>query len=135
MTTDALTESFEIGQKDRVVFDWPNVESVLEKVTEELNELKQSLAEGRLAQAHELGDVLFTLAQVGRHLNINPEMALATANQRYLKRFETMQNLVLQDKKKFKELNLTQLEEYWQKAKKSLKPQELKVLETRFGRF
>lgn len=135
MTTDSLTESFEIGQKDRVVFDWPNVESVLEKVTEELNELKQSLAEGRLAQAHELGDVLFTLAQVGRHLNINPEMALATANQRYLKRFETMQNLVLQDKKKFKELNLTQLEEYWQKAKKSLKPQELKVLETRFGRF
>lgn len=135
MTKDSLTESFEIGQKDRVLFDWPNVEAVLEKVTEELNELKQSLSEGRLAQAHELGDVLFTLAQVGRHLNLNPSLTLATANERYLKRFETMQNLVLQDKKNFKELDLSRLEDYWQKAKKSLKPQELKVLESRFGSF
>ncbi len=135
MVKDSLTESFELGLKDRLLFDWPNVQAVLEKTTEELNELKQSLEEGRLSQAHELGDVLFTLVQVARHLKLDPALALKIANERYLKRFKTMQDFVIEDQKDFANLDLSELEVYWQKAKKTLKSDEIQTLDHWFGNY
>lgn len=133
MKKNPLSQSFEIGLKDRGHFDWPNVESVLDKVTEELNELKDSLNESPSAQAHELGDVLFTLVQVARHLNLDPNLALETANERYNLRFETMSGLIINDKLNLEKLTLLELEQYWKKAKTLLKETEVKNINSKFG--
>ena len=132
LNEDPLKTSFNIGMRDRATFDWPNIEAVLEKVTEELDELKQSLHEGRLAQAHELGDLLFSIAQVSRHMNIDPTLALQIANERYQHRFKTMKTVIASEGLEFSSLNLEQLETYWSKAKKLTKSSEVETLKKHF---
>lgn len=132
MKKDALTECFEIGQRDRNHFDWPDVKAAMDKVFEEFNELKSSLAESRISQVHELGDLLFTVVQVARHLKIDPALALEFANRRYTDRFENMQKLIALEKLNFENMELHQLEKFWSKSKKQLKAQEIETLQKLF---
>ncbi len=132
MTKDPLQCTYHLGLKDRAHFDWPSAEAVLEKVSEELLELKQSLHQGRLAQAHELGDLIFTIVQVARHLEINPSLALEVANQRYLERRSCMKNLAEEKNLNFETLQLSDLEQLWKEAKVVLKAEEIESLRAKF---
>ncbi len=132
MTKDPLKTSYNIGINDRTTFDWPDVGSVLTKVEEEIQELKESLTLSRLDQAHELGDVLFTLVQVARHLNLDPGLTLEIANQRYLDRMNEMKKQIQADNLKFEKLSLEELDLYWRKAKLILKEKEHELLSQNF---
>jgi tetrapyrrole methylase family protein/MazG family protein len=120
----ALQKANKIGEKSkRVQFDWSTAKQVLVKVQEELKELQVEI-EGKTPIAQideELGDVLFTLAQLGRHLEIDPEQSLQKANKKFEKRFFKMLELGKIKQDEFKNLTADQKESLWEKAKLALK--------------
>jgi tetrapyrrole methylase family protein/MazG family protein len=126
MTIPALTRSAKIGSKTKAErFDWSNALEVWPKVEEEVAELKAAIDSGdHLAEEQELGDLLFSVAQLARHLKIEPEQALRATNQRFEKRFFFMRSLAQQDGKDFAKISTDEMEEYWKKAKVALKPGE-----------
>jgi MazG family protein len=94
----ALLRAHRQGEKAAAVgFDWPDVQGVLNKVEEELIELREAIStnDGK-AIAHELGDVLMSVASLGRHLETPPESALRTANDRFAQRFAQMERLAVE---------------------------------------
>jgi len=98
----ALNKSFKIGKKARAVgFDWPEINGVYKKIFEEIDELKaavESSSEDEIE--NELGDLFFTLVSLARHLKVNPESALRSANKKFIDRFKTMEHLAKQQNKK-----------------------------------
>lgn len=118
-TLPALTRASKIGNKTKGFrFDWDNAEQVLMKVEEEVAELKEAIKSGREKEKeHELGDILFSVAQVGRHLKIEPEQALRVANQRFEKRFFQMKKLAEASGKNFSNLSSDELEKFWKDVK------------------
>lgn len=119
----ALQRAYKIGKRtEKLQFDWENAEGVMTKVEEEFAELREALEEGSdEAVEHELGDVLFSLAQLGRHLEMEPEQVLRRANTRFETRFNKMIELASADGKDWGALTLNEKESYWQKAKALLK--------------
>ncbi len=115
----ALIRAQKIGSKTvRYNFDWSKPQEVLVKLDEEVAELKEALAEKTIVeQQEELGDVLFTVVQLARHLNFDAEQALRLTNQKFEDRFLKMRQLVEDDKKDYSKLAVSDLEKYWQKAK------------------
>ena len=103
----------------RVGFDWPDVEGVFDKLAEEIAELKQAWSEP--ARRHdELGDLLFTCVNLTRHAGEDPEDVLRLANQKFERRFRTMEELAHQQRDALKDMTPHQLEELWQRAKQAL---------------
>ena len=101
-------------------FDWPNTVGVIEKVKEELAELQQEVASGNKArQEEELGDLMFACVNLARHLSIDPERALAKTNNKFKRRFESMDAEL--DLKNNPYLDTESLEEAWNNVKKSEK--------------
>lgn len=119
----ALQRAYKIGKRtEKMQFDWDDAEGVMLKVEEEFEELREAIEEGGdKAIAHELGDVLFSLAQLGRHLNMEPEYVLRRANQRFEGRFNKMVEIARSEKKEWGALTLEEKETFWQKAKAALK--------------
>lgn len=115
----ALIRAQKIGDKTvRFNFDWPGPWPVVEKIEEELNELKEALHTLSLEeQEKELGDLLFSVAQLARHLHLDAEQALRLTNKKFERRFLKMRELVENDQKIFSNLPVSELELYWQKAK------------------
>jgi len=108
--------------RDEWKFDWENWPQVLEKVKEEWQELKVELERTELdkkAVEHELGDLLFSLAQLARHLGIDSEVALQKANGRFRERFELMVKLSGLPFSEFNELPMDVKEQWYQMAKKA----------------
>ena len=103
----------------RVGFDWPGVEGILEKLSEELGELadarRQSQDDPHVRE--ELGDVFFTLVNLSRALGIDAESAVRQANEKFYKRFSFMEARAAADGKTLSDLSLDELEELWQLAK------------------
>lgn len=93
----ALAEAHKLGQRAAGVgFDWPDASSVMAKVEEEMGELRAELGRAEPGAARveeELGDVLFTLANLARQLGLEPETALKRANRKFQRRFERMEAL------------------------------------------
>lgn len=116
----ALLGAERLGEKaGRVGFDWPSVAAVLQKVREELGELEEAIQAGSEdAVVSELGDVLMSLASVGRHLDVSAELALRTANLRFTRRFQKMERRAAEEGVPLGELGLDQLERLWELAKK-----------------
>ncbi len=116
----ALLRAHKIGEKTKALnFDWPDWSSVLDKVDEELGELKEALeSEGLERQKEELGDVLFSLAQLARHLGIDPEQALRQTNQRFEGRFVCARQMAQEQGLDWLSLGPKALEELWTQAKK-----------------
>jgi len=84
----ALLRAHKIGARVATVgFDWPSAADVLDKIEEEIRELRAALAEGHSRAAEEMGDVLFSIANLARKLRIEPETALAAANDKFTHRF------------------------------------------------
>ncbi len=99
-----------------VGFDWPDVEGALEKVHEELEELRQApTVEAREA---EFGDLLFTLVNVARKLGMNPEDALRGSTGRFGARFRMMEQAARADGRALKDLPIGELDQYWEAAKR-----------------
>ncbi|MBS1032285.1 nucleoside triphosphate pyrophosphohydrolase [Gluconobacter cerinus] len=102
----------------RVGFDWDDASGVLEKVQEEIGELKAELDGDRDRIEDELGDVLFTVASLARKLGIDPEAALRRSNRKFTRRFEAMEARLASEGKTMGEQNLETLETLWQTVKK-----------------
>lgn len=120
----ALQASHKIGFKSEGwKFDWDNAEQVLAKVDEEIAELKEAMQSRDEAHIrHELGDALFSLAQLARHLGFQAEESLREANRRFEGRFDKMLELRgIDDKAAFAALPPAEKESAWNEAKKAVK--------------
>jgi tetrapyrrole methylase family protein/MazG family protein len=117
----ALQKAYKIGKKtEKLNFDWNNSQEVLLKVKEELNELEQTISgESTERQEEELGDLLFAIAQLARHLKIEPESAARKANNKFETRFFAMLALAKTKGLNFNELSIIEKEKLWQEIKKS----------------
>ena len=99
-------------------FDWLNKELVLNKVDEELDELKEAMIENVNHNIEEeLGDLFFTLINLSRHLNLNPDQTLRKANEKFIHRFNCMENLIEEKNLKWHDLKAHNFEELWRQAK------------------
>lgn len=116
----ALKRAEKIGRRAAGVgFDWPDGEGPRLKVQEELDEVEEARAAGDPARtAEELGDLLFAVVNLARHLDVDPEQALAAANRKFERRFRAMEEAVAGDGRDFRDLPIDTLEAYWQAAKR-----------------
>ncbi len=115
----ALVKATRIQEKVRGVgFDWDEKSQVWDKVQEEFQELREAEESKNQEEIEsEFGDVLFALINYARFIGINPENALEKTNLKFKRRFTTMEEFILADKKDIGSMNLEQLDEYWNKAK------------------
>lgn len=115
----ALLKAYRIQEKARAVgFDWDKPEKVFEKVKEEMNEFEHEIKNKNHELAtKEFGDVLFSLINYARFLDINPEDALEQTNKKFIKRFTYMENKVKQQGKQIADCQLEELDIYWNEAK------------------
>jgi ATP diphosphatase len=104
----------------RVGFDWPDVEQVFDKLTEEIGELRAELVEnpdqGRIAD--EMGDILFVCANLARKLGVDPETALRGCNQKFERRFRHIESGLAADGRNPEQASLSEMEALWLEAKK-----------------
>ena len=117
----ALLKAYRIGEKaGRVGFDWEDAEGILGKVEEEAHELTEARqSKDESAVEHEYGDLLLTLANIGRFLGINPETALRGATERFIDRFQKMEAMIDKDGKSMHDLTADEWDALWEKAKES----------------
>ena len=118
----SLLEAFQIGQRVSARgFDWSQPRDVLKKVQEEIHELEEALQEGREETIQEeIGDLFFSLANVSRHLGINPEMALRLTNQKFKKRFVYVERRLKEKGRDGVRFELNELDALWDEAKKNV---------------
>ncbi|MCY1538606.1 Nucleoside triphosphate pyrophosphohydrolase [compost metagenome] len=122
----ALVKASRIQEKARGVgFDWEEKAQVWEKVEEELQEFKNEFnienhdtINGERAEA-EFGDLLFSLINYARFLDINPENALEKTNKKFIKRFQYLEKRAAENGKALKDMTLAEMDVYWNEAKKS----------------
>ena len=116
----ALMRALDVSKRVvKVGFEWPGVAEVLDKVEEELAELRAEIASGDTSRAaDELGDLLFTLVNVARRLQIDPEDALRRMTGRFSARFRFIERHAADTNRTVSELPLTEMEAVWQSAKR-----------------
>lgn len=102
----------------RVGFDWQNTEDVFAKLEEETGELREAMASGNQDHVHdEMGDLLFTIANIARKLGVNAEEALQSTNRKFTRRFESMERTVHQSGRNIDQLTLPEMDSLWNEAK------------------
>jgi tetrapyrrole methylase family protein/MazG family protein len=117
----ALLKASRLTEKaGRVGFDWRRTDDVFDKLDEEMAEVREAVASGDAARVHdELGDVLFTIANIARKLEVNPEEALQSTNRKFMRRFEIMEQKVRESGRNLDQLTLEQMDALWDEAKAS----------------
>jgi nucleoside triphosphate diphosphatase len=120
----ALLRAHRVSEKaSRVGFDWPNAAAVREKIDEELAELDEAIArEDAAGIEEELGDLLFALVNLGRHLPVSAEDALRTATRKFEGRFRSVEASLAAEGRSVHEVDLVELEARWQAAKRERSP-------------
>ena len=115
----AIVKSFRIQEKVRGIgFDWDNKNQVWDKVVEEIEELKIEIKNGNQDRIEsEFGDVLFSLTNYARFVNVNPEDALERTNKRFIKRFQIMENMISAEGLILSDMSLSEMDVFWDKAK------------------
>jgi len=106
-----------------VGFDWADDEPVFAKVAEELEELGEVREDRDLATA-ELGDLLFAVVNLARHLDVDPEIALSRANDTFSARFRVVERLASEAALRLRDLDLGELDELWEMSKAELSTTE-----------
>ncbi|WP_297704677.1 nucleoside triphosphate pyrophosphohydrolase [uncultured Eudoraea sp.] len=116
----ALVKANRIQEKVAGVgFDWERPEQVFEKVKEELSELQEEVNSGNRDKLEaEFGDVLFSIVNYARFLDINPENALERTNKKFIKRFQYLEGKAKEHNRTLKEMSLAEMDVYWEEAKK-----------------
>ncbi len=105
----------------KVGFDWQNIEPVIAKIEEELSELKQEINRPHLVQAQveeELGDLLFAVVNLSRHLKCQPEESLRKANHKFERRFRAVEMKLKQQNKSVEQSSLVEMDMLWDEVKK-----------------
>ncbi|MBM7588194.1 tetrapyrrole methylase family protein/MazG family protein [Bacillus pakistanensis] len=115
----ALIQAYEYQKKAaKVGFDWKDPSGAWQKVWEELKEFEEEISnDNRHKQLSEFGDLLFALVNLSRFYSIHPEEALASANQKFYRRFTYVQERVMEIGKKIEDFSLEDLDAYWNEAK------------------
>ena len=119
----ALVKAMRIQEKARGVgFDWEDKGQVWEKVEEEMNEFKSEfdITTGEINKEQasgEFGDMLFSLVNYARFVDINPEEALERTNKKFIKRFQYLESESKKDGKSLADMSLEEMDKYWEKAK------------------
>lgn len=116
----ALVKANRIQDKVASVgFDWEEPQQVFEKLKEELEELQHEVSENNKSQIEaEFGDVLFSMINYARFLNIDPENALERTNKKFIKRFQYLESKALEINKPIKDMTLAEMDVFWEEAKK-----------------
>ncbi len=116
----SLIKAYRIQDKVAGVgFDWEKDEQVLDKLKEELQELKEEIASNdKDAMEAEFGDVLFSMINYARFLGINPDQALERTNKKFIQRFQYLEEQATSLGKSLKDMSLDQMNVYWEQAKK-----------------
>ncbi len=116
----ALVKASRIQDKVAGVgFDWEEPQQVFEKVKEELEELQHEITDDNKDKMEaEFGDVLFSMINYARFLNVNPENALERTNKKFIKRFQYLEEKAKELNKDLKEMSLAEMDLYWEEAKK-----------------
>ena len=120
----ALLEAYQLTRKaSQVGFDWEHAHGVLEKVEEEISELRSALgSSSREAIEEEVGDLLFSLVNLARLLKLDPEVALKHSNLKFNRRFREMEREALAAGRRIPDLSKEELEDLWAAAKSKLRP-------------
>ncbi len=98
-------------------FDWPDVSGAVDKLSEELGELRQAMEEHSNVE-EELGDLLFAAVNVSRFLRIDPEQALTGATEKFISRFAKVERMARQEGRDMAQMSLDELDELWERAKR-----------------
>ena len=116
----ALVKANRIQDKvSGVGFDWEEPEQVFEKLQEELQEFKDEVKAGDVDKMEsEFGDVMFSMVNYARFLDINPENALERTNKKFIKRFQYLEKKAKGQGKALKEMTLAEMDVFWEEAKK-----------------
>jgi MazG family protein len=115
----ALLRAHKIGKRAATVgFDWPHAFAVMDKVEEEVRELREALSQGRRRTAEELGDLLFAIANLARKLRIEPEAALAGANDKFTRRFAGVEALLDRQGRSVHDATSEELDAAWNTVKR-----------------
>jgi len=115
----ALTEALKLQeQAARVGFDWSAAEPILDKIEEEIGELREALAEGKAESiSDELGDLIFAMVNIGRHVKVDAENALRGTNTKFRRRFRHIETSLAASGETLEAASLERMEELWQAAK------------------
>jgi MazG family protein len=115
----ALTRAVKLQKKAaRVGFDWPSLAPVLAKIEEEIAELKSAIADKKSAKVtEEFGDLLFVMANVARHLGVDPEGVLRDANAKFVRRFRSIEAALRAEGRTPEDATLEEMDQLWNEAK------------------
>ena len=115
----SLLRAYKIQKKAADVgFDWSSAEEALPKVYEEADEVMDALTEGSPERIEdELGDLFFAAVNVARLKKVDPDLALTAATDKFERRFKLTEKLILEDGKRFEDMTLPEMDEYWERAK------------------
>ncbi|AIC27222.1 nucleoside triphosphate pyrophosphohydrolase [Rhizobium etli bv. mimosae str. IE4771] len=115
----ALTEALKLQERAaRVGFDWSAPEPILDKIEEEIGELRMALRDGDRAKvSDELGDLIFAVVNIGRHVKADPEQALRGTNTKFRRRFSHIEEVLEAEGETLEGATLERMEEIWQAAK------------------
>lgn len=115
----SLTRAAKLGKRAaNSGFDWPNIDGVLDKIEEEIGELREAIkSEPQHRSEEELGDLLFSIANLGRHLRIDLEASLRGTNAKFERRFRYVENRLRERGKTPKESTLEEMDALWDDAK------------------
>jgi len=118
-TLPALHKAYKIqGRASRIGFDWPNHQGPLNKIIEEINELKAEIKnKNKLRIKYEIGDILFSTVNLSRKLKIDPENALRETISKFNKRFKFIEKWAYINRKKLNSLSLKEMDKLWEKSK------------------
>jgi nucleoside triphosphate diphosphatase len=115
----ALTRAVKLQKRAaRVGFDWPSMDEVLAKMTEEVAELveaRETLTEAEVAE--EFGDLMFVMANLARHMQVDPEAALRAANAKFTRRFQRIEDWLAEDGRTPDQSDLAEMDALWNRAK------------------
>lgn len=116
----ALLRAHKIGSRVATVgFDWPEASTVMDKIEEEVRELRAALNEGRARMEDEMGDLFFAIANLSRKLKIEPEAALARANDKFTRRFEAVEATLEARGTSVHDASLDEMEAAWAVVKQA----------------
>ncbi len=120
-TLPAMMRAFKLQKRAaRVGFDWPDSQQVLAKVKEELAEVEAELTPDQMDQHRvqdEIGDVLFSVINLARKLDVDPEEALKSTNKKFTNRFNYVEEAIVSNGNNLKNTSLDEMEDLWQRAK------------------